>query len=77
VADHVSKAGYELEFEDTFDGAVLDESRWLRQDQPDTRLYTPQYGLFELRAKRSTTPAVRRGLLPRLPAPLGGGAWRG
>ncbi|HZD02027.1 MAG TPA: glycoside hydrolase family 16 protein [Actinomycetes bacterium] len=123
VLDPVSKAGYELEFEDTFDGDRLDEERWfpyhlphwssreaaaaryrlgdgclrlliekeqppwcpefdgqvrvsslqtgvfagpvgskvgqhrfspnavVRQAQRNARLYTPQYGLFELRAK--------------------------
>ncbi len=25
----MSKAGYELEFEDTFDGSSLDERRWI------------------------------------------------
>jgi hypothetical protein len=126
--DPVSKAGYELEFEDTFDGDTLDRSRWLpyylpqwssreasaaryrlgdgvlrllieadqppwcpefdgqtrvsslqtgvfagpvgsavgqsrfkpdlvvRQAQPAARLYTPQYGLFELRAKAIDDP---------------------
>jgi len=29
VVDPVTKAGYQLAFEDTFDGNVLDESRWL------------------------------------------------
>jgi len=28
VVDPVSKAGYELAFEDTFDGEALDETRW-------------------------------------------------
>jgi Glycosyl hydrolases family 16 len=129
VVDPVSKAGYELEFEDTFDGDTLDEARWIpyylpqwssreasaakydigggvlrllieadqqpwcpefddgnkvsslqtgvfagpvggtigqqrftsdlvvRQAQQNTRLYTPQYGLFELRAKAIDDPA--------------------
>jgi len=124
----VGKAGYELAFEDTFDGDDLDEARWLpyylpqwstreasaaryrlgdgflrlvieadqqpwcpefdaetrvsslqtgvfagpvgstagqsrfkpglvvRQAQDDARLYTPQYGLFELRAKAIDDP---------------------
>jgi hypothetical protein len=128
VVDPVSKAGYELAFEDTFDGDALDEARWLphhlpqwssreaaaaryqlgggvlrllieadqppwcpefdgqtrvsslqtgvfagpagstvgqhrfkpevvvRQAQDDARLYTPQYGLFELRAKAIDDP---------------------
>jgi hypothetical protein len=129
VVDPVSKAGYELEFEDTFDGEDLDRSRWLpyylpqwssreaaaasyrlgggvlrlvieadqppwcpefdgqtrvsslqtgvfagplgsqvgqsrfkpglvvRQEQDDARLYTPRYGLFELRARALDDPA--------------------
>jgi Glycosyl hydrolases family 16 len=129
VVDPVSKAGYELAFEDTFDGDVLDRSRWLpwylpqwssreaaaaryrlgggvlrlvieadqqpwcpefdaetrvsslqtgvfagplgsqvgqsrfkpglvvRQEQDDARLYTPRYGLVELRAKALDDPA--------------------
>jgi hypothetical protein len=128
VVDPVGKAGYELAFEDTFDGAVLDHGRWLpyylpqwssreasaaryqlgggvlrlvieadqqpwcpefdggtrvsslqtgvfsgpvgsavgqsrfkpglvvRQEQHEARLYTPQYGLFELRAKAIDDP---------------------
>jgi hypothetical protein len=128
VVDPVSKAGYELAFEDTFDGDTLDQSRWLpyylpqwssreasaaryqlgdgvlrlrieadqppwcpefdgqtrvsslqtgvfagpvgsmmgqsrftpglvvREAQPAARLYTPQYGLFELRAKAIDDP---------------------
>jgi hypothetical protein len=128
MADSVSKAGYELEFEDTFDGDTLDQKRWLpyylpqwssreaaaaryqlgggvlrllieddqqpwcpefdgqtrvsslqtgvfagpvgstlgqsrfnpglvvRQAQRNARLYTPQYGLFELRAKAIDDP---------------------
>jgi hypothetical protein len=128
VVDPVSKAGYELAFEDAFDGDVLDLARWLpyhlpqwssreaaaaryqlgggvlrllieadqppwcpefdgqtrvsslqtgsfagpvgstlgqhrfrpevvvRQAQPNARLYTPQYGLFELRAKAIDDP---------------------
>jgi hypothetical protein len=128
VVDPVSKAGYELVFEDTFDGDVLGESRWMpyylphwssreasaaryeigggvlrlvieadqqpwcpefdgeirvsslqtgvfagpvgsmvgqqrfkpglvvRQAQRDTRLYTPRYGLFELRARAIDDP---------------------
>ena len=128
VVDPVAKAGYELEFEDTFDGDTLDPSRWLphylpqwssreaaaaryqlgdgvlrlrieadqqpwcpefdgqirvsslqtgvfagpvgstvgqsrfkpdlvvRQEQQAARLYTPQYGLFELRAKAIDDP---------------------
>jgi glycosyl hydrolase family 16 len=123
MADPVARAGYELAFQDTFDGDVLDQARWLphylpqwssraasaaryrlgdgvlrlvveaeqqpwcpefdgqtrvsslqtgvfagpvgsrvgqsrftpelvvREAQQDARLYTPQYGLFELRAK--------------------------
>jgi Glycosyl hydrolases family 16 len=122
------RAGYELEFEDTFDGDALDQARWLpyylpqwssreaaaaryevgrgvlrlrieadqqpwcpefdgrtrvsslqtgvfsgpvgstagqsrfrpglvvRQRQPQTRLYTPRYGLFELRARAIDDP---------------------
>jgi hypothetical protein len=129
VVDPVAKAGYELEFEDTFDGDTLDRSRWMpyylpqwssreaaaaryqlgdgtlrlrieanqppwcpefdgqtrvsslqtgvfagpvgsavgqsrfkpdlvvRQAQPAARLYTPQYGLFELRAKAIDDPS--------------------
>jgi len=128
LLDPVSKVGYQLEFEDTFDGDRLDEEHWfpyhlphwssreasaaryelgdgclrlliardqppwcpefdgqvrvsslqtgvfagpvgsavgqhrfnpravVRQAQPDTRLYTPQYGLFELRAKAIDDP---------------------
>jgi Glycosyl hydrolases family 16 len=128
VVDPVAKDGYELEFEDTFDGDALDEARWLphylpqwssreasaaryhlddgvlrlvieadqppwcpefdgqtrvsslqtgvfagpvgstvgqsrftpglvvRQAQGNARLYTPQYGLFELRAKAIDDP---------------------
>jgi hypothetical protein len=128
VVDPVSKAGYELAFEDTFDGDALAQSRWLphhlpqwssreaaaarhqlgggllrllieadqppwcpefdgqtrvsslqtgvfagpvggtvgqhrfkpevvvRQAQDNARLYTPQYGLFELRAKAIDDP---------------------
>jgi Glycosyl hydrolases family 16 len=128
VVDPVSKAGYELAFEDTFDGGALDTTRWLpyylpqwssreaaaaryrlgdgvlrllieadqppwcpefdgqtrvsslqtglfagpvgstvgqshfdpdlvvRQAQDQARLYTPQYGLFELRAKALDDP---------------------
>lgn len=128
VVDPISKAGYELAFEDTFDGDALDEARWLpyylpqwssreaaaaryqlgggvlrlvieadqqpwcpewdgqnrtsslqtgvfagpvgspvgqsrfkpelivRQAQQAARLYTPQYGLFELRAKAVEDP---------------------
>jgi hypothetical protein len=128
VVDPVSKDGYELEFEDTFDGDSLDLTRWLphylpqwssreasaaryevgggalrlvieadqppwcpefdgqtrvsslqtgvfagpvgspvgqsrfrpglvvRQAQENARLYTPQYGLFELRAKAIDDP---------------------
>jgi hypothetical protein len=129
VVDPVAKTGYELEFEDTFDGDDLDRSRWLpyylpqwssreaaaaryrlgggvlrlvieadqqpwcpefdgqtrvsslqtgvfagpvgsrvgqsrfkpglvvRQAQDEARLYTPRYGLFELRAKALDDPA--------------------
>jgi Glycosyl hydrolases family 16 len=129
VVDPRSKAGYELAFEDTFDGDTLDPTRWLpyylpqwssrqaaaasyqlgdgvlrlvieadqqpwcpefdgqtrvsslqtgvfagpvgspvgqshfrpgllvRQAQDEARLYTPQYGLFELRAKATDDPA--------------------
>ncbi len=128
VVDPVRKAGYELAFEDTFDGNALDETRWLpyylphwssreasaaryeigggllrlvieadqqpwcpefdgetrvsslqtgvfagpvggtvgqsrfkselvvRQAQENARLYTPQYGLFELRAEAMDDP---------------------
>ncbi len=128
VVDPVTKAGYELEFEDTFDGDTLDQARWLpwhlpqwssreqaaaryrlddgllrlvieadqppwcpefdgrtrvsslqtgvfagpvggtvgqhrfkpevvvRQAQDSTRLYTPTYGLFELRARATDDP---------------------
>jgi hypothetical protein len=128
VVDPVGKAGYVLEFEDTFDGGILDAGRWLpyhlpqwssredaaaryrlgggvlrlqieadqqpwcrefdgevrvsslqtgvftgplgstigqhrfradvvvREAQRNTRLYTPQYGLFELRAKAIDDP---------------------
>jgi hypothetical protein len=128
VVDPVAKDGYELEFEDAFDGDALDEARWLpyylpqwssreasaaryqlddgvlrlvieadqppwcpefdgqtrvsslqtgvfagpvgsavgqsrfapglvvREAQRDARLYTPQYGLFELRAKAVDDP---------------------
>lgn len=128
VVDPVSKAGYELDFEDTFDGDTLDETRWfryylphwssreatatryelgggalrllieegqqpwcpefdgeirasvlqtgafagplgstvgqlhfgpdlvVREEQRNARLYTPQYGLFELRAKAIDDP---------------------
>jgi hypothetical protein len=128
MADLAGKAGYELAFEDTFDGDTLDQRRWLpwylpqwssretsaaryqlgggvlrlvieadqppwcpefdgqtrvsslqtgvfagpvgspvgqsrftpglvvRQAQPAARLYTPQYGLFELRAKAIDDP---------------------
>jgi len=129
VVDPVAKTGYELEFEDTFEGEVLDGSRWLpyylpqwssrkasaaryrlgdgvlrlvieadqppwcpefdgatrvsslqtgvfagpvgsrigqsrftpglvvRQAQHDARLYTPHYGLFEVRAKAIDDPS--------------------
>jgi len=128
VVDPVSKAGYELAFEDTFDGEALDETRWfpyylphwssreasaarykiaggvlrlvieadqqpwcpefdaeirvsslqtgifagpvdstvgqlqfnpdlvVRQTQHNAKLYTPQYGMFELRAKAIDDP---------------------
>jgi hypothetical protein len=127
VVDPVTKAGYELAFEDRFDGEVLDQTRWLpwylpqwssreaaaaryrldgglrlvieadqppwcpefdgqtrvsslqtgvfagpvgsqvgqsrftpglvvREAQDDARLYTPTYGLFELRAKALDDP---------------------
>jgi len=128
VADSSGRAGYELEFEQSFDGDTLDESRWLpyylpqwstreraaaryrigggclrllieadqepwcpeldgevrvsslqtgvyagplgstigqhrfnaaavvTEEQPDARLYTPQYGLIELRAKAIGDP---------------------
>ena len=128
VVDPVGKAGYELAFEDTFEGDVLDQERWLphylpqwssreaaaaryqlgggvlrlriegdqppwcpefdgqtrvsslqtgvfagpvgspvgqsrfrpglvvRQAQQPARLYTPQYGLFELRARATDDP---------------------
>ena len=34
VVDPVTKAGYELEFEDTFDGPTLDPARWLPYHLP-------------------------------------------
>ena len=34
VVDPVTKAGYELEFEDTFDGDTLDQARWLPHHLP-------------------------------------------
>jgi hypothetical protein len=34
VVDPVPKAGYELEFDDTFDGQVLDPARWLPYHLP-------------------------------------------
>ena len=41
VVDPVAKAGYELEFEDTFDGDTLDPSRWLYAAE-----WTPEYVAF-------------------------------
>jgi Glycosyl hydrolases family 16 len=134
VVDPVRKDGYELEFEDTFDGDVLDERRWfpyhlpqwssraaaaaryavgggrlrlrieedqppwcpefdgrvrvsslqtgvfagpvgstvgqhrfkpglvVREEQRNARLYTPHYGLFELRAAATDDPACMAAL---------------
>jgi len=45
MADSVSKAGYELEFEDTFDGDTLDQTRWLP-------FYLPQWSSREAAAAR-------------------------
>jgi hypothetical protein len=45
-------AGYELEFEDTFDGDALNAARWLPY-------HLPQWS--------SREEAVRRRLLPRVP----------
>lgn len=45
VVDPVSKAGYELEFEDTFDGDGLDRRRWLPY-------YLPQWSSREAAAAR-------------------------
>ena len=45
VVDPVAKAGYELEFEDTFDGDTLDPSRWLPH-------YLPQWSSREAAAAR-------------------------
>ena len=45
VADPVSKAGYELAFEDTFDGDALDLTRWLPH-------YLPQWSSREAAAAR-------------------------
>jgi hypothetical protein len=48
VVGPVSKAGYELEFEDTFDAGVLDETRWLPY-------YLPQWSSREASAARYAT----------------------
>ena len=45
VVDPVAKTGYELEFEDTFDGEDLDRSRWLPW-------YLPQWSSREAAAAR-------------------------
>ena len=45
VVDPVGKAGYELAFEDNFDGDVLDESRWVPY-------YLPQWSSREASAAR-------------------------
>jgi hypothetical protein len=45
VVDPVSKAGYQLEFEDTFDGDALDQARWLP-------CYLPQWSSREASAAR-------------------------
>jgi hypothetical protein len=45
VVDPVTKAGYELEFEDRFDGPGLDETRWLPY-------YLPQWSSREAAAAR-------------------------
>ena len=45
VVDPVSKDGYELEFEDTFDGDSLDLTRWLPH-------YLPQWSSREASAAR-------------------------
>ena len=45
VVDPVAKAGYELEFQDTFDGDTLDQSRWLPH-------YLPQWSSREAAAAR-------------------------
>jgi hypothetical protein len=45
VVDPMTKAGYELEFEDTFDGEDLDRSRWLPY-------YLPQWSSREAAAAR-------------------------
>jgi glycosyl hydrolase family 16 len=45
VVDPVTKAGYELAFEDTFDGDALDETRWLPY-------YLPQWSSREASAAR-------------------------
>jgi hypothetical protein len=45
VVDPVSKAGYELVFEDTFDGDTLDRTRWLPH-------YLPQWSSREASAAR-------------------------
>ena len=70
------KAGYELDFEDTFDGDALDEARWVphhlphwtigqhrfhpgavvTEEQQNVRLYTPRYGVIEMRAKALDDP---------------------
>src|SRR5918992_1274236 len=78
VVDPVTRTGYELEFEDRFDGhtrvsslqtgvfagpvgSPVGQSRFkpglvVRQAQDNARLYTPRYGLFELRAKALDDP---------------------
>lgn len=45
VVDPVGKGGYELEFEDTFDGDILDQGRWLPY-------YLPQWSSREAAAAR-------------------------
>jgi hypothetical protein len=45
IVDPVGKAGYELEFEDIFDGDALDEARWLPY-------YLPQWSSREASAAR-------------------------
>lgn len=45
VVDPVGKGGYELEFEDTFDGDTLDQGRWLPY-------YLPQWSSREAAAAR-------------------------
>src|SRR6266498_5359025 len=45
VVDPVGKTGYELAFEDTFDGDALDQARWLPH-------YLPQWSSHEAAAAR-------------------------